>query len=73
MTSTLVRIEAPYFVAGAVLVEGRVTEAAPILHYVRGWTLARLTVYARSKGWTVGSTLPQQTKQGTPGVDSGEE
>jgi hypothetical protein len=31
MTETLVRVVAPHFVAGFVMVDGRCTEAAPIL------------------------------------------
>lgn len=47
----LVRVEAPHFVAGAVLQDGVVTEAAPILKYAVGWTRERLRDYVRSKGW----------------------
>lgn len=43
----LVRITAPHFCAG-LEVGGRF---APILHYMRGWTLGRVLAYAARKGW----------------------
>ena len=48
---TLVRIEAPHFVAGALLEDGRVVRAAPILRYVVGWDVVRLLEYAERKRW----------------------
>lgn len=50
-TARLHQIEAPHFVAGLVSVDGRVADCAPILSYMRGWTLARVRVYAKRKGW----------------------
>lgn len=47
----VIRITAPWFVAGVVLVDGRVTRAAPIVAYMRGWHGARVLAYARRKGW----------------------
>jgi hypothetical protein len=37
----LAQISAPHFVAGIVLVDDRVTKAAPILHFMRGWSRDR--------------------------------
>lgn len=44
----MVRILAPHFVAAIV----RGGECAPILSYMRGWTLPRILAYVRSKRWT---------------------
>jgi type IV secretory pathway protease TraF len=48
---TLVRIEAPHFVAGIVAEDGRVARTAPILRYMLGWDGQRVAAYVRSKGW----------------------
>jgi hypothetical protein len=42
----LIRITAPHFVAG--IIRG---DAAPILHYMRGWSVARIRAYCAWKGW----------------------
>lgn len=51
----LLRIEAPHFVAGIVFtrtVSGwRVTQAAPIIHYMTPWPPERIKVYLQQKGW----------------------
>lgn len=49
----LLRIEAPHFVAGLVVEEGRVKSAAPILRYMVGWTRSRVAFYCHSKGWRI--------------------
>lgn len=52
MTETLVRITAPHFVAGLVLVNNRCIEAAPIL---KRWAMGRdsdtLRGYIAKHGW----------------------
>ena len=48
----LIRIVAPYFVAGIVLEEGVVIEAAPIVRYMMGWSGMRVRSYAKRKHWT---------------------
>jgi hypothetical protein len=45
----MLRISAPQFVAGIVR-GGRV---APIIKYMKGWTLAQIRAYCAKKGWTV--------------------
>ena len=45
----MLRISSPYFVAGIV----RGGECAPIIHYMKGWTLKAILAYCRYKGWTV--------------------
>lgn len=49
----LARISAPYFCAGLVLENDVVVRAAPILGYMRGWSLERVSHYAKSKRWTL--------------------
>lgn len=44
-------VDAPHFCAGLVLVEGRCTEAAPILGWAVGKTQDELAAYFRRKGW----------------------
>ena len=48
---TLWRIEAPHFVAGLIVKNDRITEAAPILRWaiVRSWSKTK--VYMKGKGW----------------------
>ncbi|GAG00096.1 unnamed protein product [marine sediment metagenome] len=47
MKPKLVRITAPYFVAG---VEVGV-RSAPIVGYMRNWTIVRIMRYCERKGW----------------------
>jgi len=45
----MLRIIAPHFVAGIVRGEA----VAPIIKYMKGWTLAQIRAYCQQKGWTV--------------------
>lgn len=45
----MVRIVAPHFVAG--IVRGGLV--APIIRYMKGWTLAQIKAYCERKGWAV--------------------
>ena len=45
----MLRIIAPHFVAGIV----RGGEAAPIIRYMKGWTLPQIRAYCASKGWVI--------------------
>lgn len=45
----LLRIVAPYFVAGIVVGE----RAAPIIKYMVPWTLEQIGAYCAKKRWTV--------------------
>jgi hypothetical protein len=47
----MVWISAPHFTAGVGLDRGRVASAAPILKYMKGWTLEQVIGYARERGW----------------------
>lgn len=42
----LIRITAPHFCAG--IMKG---DAAPILRYMRGWTVKQIRDYCDKKGW----------------------
>lgn len=48
---TLVRVVAPHFVAGLVVVDGRCCEAAPILRWAIGKSTEELRRYFTHKGW----------------------
>ena len=48
---TLLRITAPHFCA-AIDLDDRVW-CAPIIAYMRGWTLKRIQEYCHRKGWQV--------------------
>lgn len=54
MVETLVVIDAPHFYAGLVAREGRVIEAAPIIHYMKQgrWTGQQVADYCVKRGWT---------------------
>lgn len=45
----MLRIVAPHFVAGIV----RGGECAPIIRYMKGWTLRAILAHCRRKGWQV--------------------
>lgn len=47
----LVQLYAPHFCAGLVVQEQRVTDAAPIVRYMLGWSASRVLNYCRQKGW----------------------
>jgi hypothetical protein len=49
--ATALRIVAPHFVAAAVLEDGTVTRAAPILSYMRGWPRERVVAYCEKRQW----------------------
>lgn len=53
MPEKLVRIEAPWFVAGIVFQQGRVIRAAPIVNYMLGWDITRVSGYANRRRWNL--------------------
>ena len=53
----MVRVEAPHFVAGMVVVNDKVIRTAPILHWAKGKTMQELRPYLQRKGWTVTITF----------------
>jgi len=48
---SLVRIKAPHFVAGVVLLDDCVIRVAPILKYMTGWNRRKIEMYCEKKGW----------------------
>lgn len=68
MGETLVRVVAPHFVAGLIIVDGWCTEAAPKLKWAVGKDRDRLRAYFARKGWkavviTCGSALYAKPKR----------
>jgi len=55
MIETVAQITAPHFVAGIVLHDDFVVEAAPIVDYMRSrqWGRAQVRSYCKAKGWSV--------------------
>lgn len=49
----LAQITAPHFVAGIAIDDGVVTEAAPIVKYMRGWSRDKVRDYCHQKCWHV--------------------
>lgn len=45
----MLRISAPHFVAGIV----RGGDVAPIIRYMKGWTLTQIRAYCERKRWAV--------------------
>ena len=51
VTEILAQITGGNFCAGIYLVDDRVTEAAPIVARMKGWTRDRVRQYCSEKGW----------------------
>lgn len=49
----LLRISAPYFVAGAIVKNETIVHAAPILKYTVGWSQFKFLNHCRGKGWKI--------------------
>lgn len=47
----VIQLYSSYFTAGIILQNGTVTEAAPIIRYMKGWNKERVLSYAGGKGW----------------------
>ncbi len=54
------QIQAPYFTAGLVVKNNLCTTAAPIIKYMKGWTLARIQIYCNQKKWKLEWVNPQE-------------
>jgi hypothetical protein len=54
----LARITSPYFVAGVVFVDDCVTEAAPIVNYMKGWHGSAVRDYCSRKSWVLDTVDP---------------
>jgi len=46
----LIRIESSYFVAGIIVGE-QYNKCAPIVHYMRDWSIQKIKNYCSKKGW----------------------
>ena len=47
-------LDGPSFVAAVIVgLHERVTHAAPMLKYMRGWKLTRVEDYAKRRGWKI--------------------
>jgi len=57
----LFRIVAPRFVAGGYAQDGVITLAAPIIHYLVGWTIAQVQQYLADKKWKL-KWLPDESQ-----------
>lgn len=54
MNGKLIRIVAPYFVAGIIYNRRNIVyDAAPILHYMVGWKVDKVVWYCGRKRWPV--------------------
>ena len=53
----LIQIDNPHgpkqFCAGIILENGKVTETAPILYWMKGWKLEKVLDYCKQKNWKV--------------------
>lgn len=58
----MIRIKAPFFIAGLtikgeigqiMLQEAIVVRAAPIVHYMIGWTESQVEAYCLNRNWTI--------------------
>jgi hypothetical protein len=66
MTEIVAVIDAPHFYAGIVLVDDKVTRAAPIVKYMRGWSRDKVRTYCQSKGWHVAVVASVGTPENSP-------
>ena len=63
----LAQVSGPDFVAGIVLVDDRVTKAAPILRFMRGWSRDRVRTFCLESNWNIRVVWQKQsTRRGKP-------
>jgi hypothetical protein len=49
---TLYSVDAPYLTAGVVAADnGIIVATAPILNYMRHWSIERVALYCQERGW----------------------
>jgi hypothetical protein len=51
IAETLLIIDAPHFYAGAIVENGTIKKAAPIIKWTRGKTIEQVKTYCFKKGW----------------------
>jgi len=49
----LYRVITPYFVCGFEVKSNVVVKAAPIIHYIKGWTIKKTLNYFNNRGYEV--------------------
>jgi hypothetical protein len=72
MRETFAAIVSSYFVAGIVLQDDRVVEAAPIIQYMKkdGWTRKQVCEHVKKKRWSV--KVLYEREEHAPGNGGGE-
>ena len=55
--NALIRVQAPHFVAGAVMTEDKIVHAAPIIRWMVGKKRDYLRRYCKRKGWEIRAFL----------------
>lgn len=64
----LAQITAGHFVAGILIIRGRVADAAPIVKYMLGWHANKVKAFCDRKGWQAKRVLtpaPNSRASGT--------
>ena len=59
----LAAIDAPHFYAGLVLENDIVTESAPIIKYMRGWSRSKVRDHCQTKRWKILVVKAQGTRE----------
>lgn len=49
----MLRIVGPAFCCGVILDKGVAERTAPIVGYMQGWSLHRISSYVKKRGWTM--------------------
>lgn len=62
----MIRITAPHFCAG--IADGR---AAPILKYMKGWTVRRIREYCVQRGWSFEQFTSESMGKADPDAGAG--
>jgi len=47
----LIRITSPWFVAGVEILPNGSKRAAPIIHYMKNFTINKILSYSKKRGW----------------------
>jgi hypothetical protein len=51
MREEIVHIDAPYFCAGVISINDKIIYTAPILNYMKDWSIHRVFSYCKKKRW----------------------
>jgi hypothetical protein len=58
----IIRITSPYFCAGVIYGDGKVTKIAPIIKYMRKWNFNSIIEYCWKKKWNLEWWVATPTK-----------